>query len=302
MTTTGMVATPAEHAQRLVADVRDDPARRMRLALAAYMFHRRDQRYRPYGQAVVAFMKWQHARGVLNSPDDDVPGSRWWRAVNEDLLRDTCEANLLVQRKAGEASRPSVERWVSFFQAPSASAWYLAHNASIVAGYLAHHDLATYETPAERFFMNVTLLRVLYAHALVSDGKLALGRLSFVSRLIGHPRTRTPKAFLAMKNVLPNHYPIKGPAIEDLIESENRLGRVLDYAVIGARIDALYAFSADALDEPLLLGLVRDGAPIYAWPFDKRHVWERPIHQRLKSFIGFLTRPCENDTCWATAA
>jgi hypothetical protein len=61
--------------------------------------------------------------------------------------------------------------------------------------------------------------------------------------------------------------------------------------VIGARIDALYAFSGQALNEPLLLGLVRDGAPIYAWPFDKRHVWERPSNQRLKSFIGFLTRP-----------
>ena len=202
----------------------------------------------------------------------------------------------MVQSGFGEASRPSVERWVSFFQAPSASAWYLAHNASVVAGYLAHHDLAAHETPAERFFMNVTLLRVLYAHALVSDGDLALGRLSFLSRLIGHPRTRSPAVFLAMKDILPDHYPIEGLAIEDLIEGENRLGRVLDYAVIGTRIDALYAFSAQALDEPLLRGLVRDGAPVYAWPFDKRHVWERPTKNRLESFIGFLTRPLKTST------
>ena len=297
MTTAGIAANPAEHARRLVADVRDDPARRMRLASDAYMFHRRAQRYRPYGQAVVAFMRWQHARGVLNSPHDDAPGSPWWRAVNEDLLQDTSEAKLLVQRGVGEASRPSVERWVSFFQAPSARAWYLAHNASIVAGYLAHHDLATYETPAERFFMNVTLLRVLFAHALVSDGDLALGRLSFVSRLIGHPRTRTPAAFLAMKDILPDSYPIEGVSVEDLIERENPLGRVLDYGVIGARIDDLYAFSARTLDEPLLLGLVRQGAAIYAWPFDKRHVWQRQSNQLLQSVIGVLTRPRDNDMC-----
>ena len=45
------------------------------------------RRYRPYRRAVVAFMRWQQARGVLNPLDDDIRarGSRWWRAVNEDL-------------------------------------------------------------------------------------------------------------------------------------------------------------------------------------------------------------------------
>ena len=295
-------ATAAEEAERLVASVRDDPARRMRFALDAYTFHATSRRYRPYAQAVAAFMRWQRARGVLNSPHDDVPGSGWWRAVNEDLLRDTYEARLLVQRGGGEGSRRSVDRWVSFFEAPSADAWYLAHNASIVAGYLAHRDLATDETPAERFFMNVVLLRVLYAHALVSDGGLALGRLSIVSRVIGHPRTRTQAAFLAMKDILPDSYPIAVPAVEELIENENRLGRILDYRVIGARIDALYAFSARALNEPLLLELVRDGAPIYAWPYDQRHVWEVPPTQRPKSFVGFLTRPRERCTRLGTSA
>ena len=150
--------------------------------------------------------------------------------------------------------------------------------------------------------MDVTLLRVLYAHALVSDGALALGRLSFISALIGHPRARTPAVFLAMKHILPESYPIEAPAIEELIENENRLGRILDYRVIGARIDALYAFSARALNEPLLLELVRDGAPIYAWPYDQRHVWEVPPTQRPKSFVGFLTRPRERCTRLGTSA
>lgn len=292
MNTVDIAETAAEQAERLIADVRDDPGRRMRFALDTYTFHRGSQRYRPYGRAVVAFMRWQQARGVLNPPNDDAPGSPWWRAVNEDLLRDTCEAKLLVQRGAGEASRPSVERWISFFEAPSATAWYQAHNASIVAGYLAHHDLATHEAPAERFFMNVTLLRVFYAHALVADGDLALGCLSFISRLVGHPRVRTPAAFLAMKHILPTSYPIPVSDIEELIARENPVGRILDYGVIVPRVDALYTFSAQSLDEPRLLGLIRDGAPVYAWPYDKRHVWESPPTHRMNSFIGFLGIVC----------
>jgi hypothetical protein len=108
------VGVAARDAGLMVAEVRDDPAGRIRLAADAYAH----QRYRPYHRAVVAFMRWQHARGVLNAPNDDVPGSPWWRAVNEDLLRDTVEAKLLVQR-GGDPSRPSVARWVSFFNAPS---------------------------------------------------------------------------------------------------------------------------------------------------------------------------------------
>ena len=207
ITASGLEA--AEEAARIVAAVRDDPAGRIRLAADAYAFGRGGRRYRPYRRAVVAFMRWQQARGVLNPLDDDIPGSPWWRAVNEDLLRDTLEAKLLIQRGDGQPSRPSVARWVSFFDAPSAQSWYGAHNASVVAGYLAHSALAALEAPAERFFMNVVLVRVLYAHALVLDGDLALGRLSFLARLIGHPRSRGPQALLSMKDILPDRYPIQ---------------------------------------------------------------------------------------------
>ena len=70
--------------------------------------------------------------------------------------------------------------------------WYRAHNASIVAGYLEHEELCAAELPVERFFMNVALSRVLYAHALVASPKLALGRMRAVSRVLGDPRWRAP--------------------------------------------------------------------------------------------------------------
>jgi hypothetical protein len=276
----------ADEAAQLVADVRDDPAGRIRVARDAYGF--RGRRYRPYGKAVTAFMGWQLARGVLNPLDGDIPGSPWWRAVNEDLLRDTIEAKLLVEH-GGRPSRPTVERWVAFFDAPSAQTWYGAHNASVVAGYLAHSALAALEPSAERFFMNVVLARVLYAHALVLDGGLALGRLSFLARLIGHPRARGPQALLSMKDVLPERYPIE-ESVPEVISRESRLGRMIDYGVIVARADALYAVAARELDEPQLAVLIRDGEPAYSWPAGQP-VWSPRRGGWLTSVLGFATRP-----------
>ena len=108
ITDTGLAAI--DDAARTVAEVRGDPAGRIRLTADAYAFGRGGRRYRRYRRAVVAFMRGQQARGVLNSPDDDIPGSPWWRAVNEDLLRDTVEAKLLIQRGGLPVRHPSCVR------------------------------------------------------------------------------------------------------------------------------------------------------------------------------------------------
>jgi hypothetical protein len=55
-----------------------------------------------------------------------------------------------------------------------------------------------------------------------------------------------------------------------------RVGRMLDYAVIVSRLQDLYESSVQELAEPRLLEFVRDGNPIYAWPFEKRQVWRSP--------------------------
>ncbi|AEV71580.1 hypothetical protein MycrhN_0952 [Mycolicibacterium rhodesiae NBB3] len=265
----------AREAARTVARVRDDPAARIRLAADTYALHGVRRPYRPYRRAVVAFMRWQQTRGVLNALDAQTPGSPWWRAVNEDLLRDALEAKLLVEREDVATSGPRVQHWVDFFRAPSARAWYLAHNASVVAGYLAHAELADAESLAERFFMNVVLVRVLYAHALVVDARLALGRFACVARFVAHPRARGPQTLLSMKDVLPLNYPIEGVTVGEIIASENRLFRMVDFGVIAPRAEALYEMSAHVLGEPRLRRLVGDGALTYAWPADQRHVWRR---------------------------
>ena len=263
-------------AEAQVAAVRDDPS--ARLALMARVFRGptgRAPRHLPFRRAALSFMRWQARRGLLAPLDASPPGSVWWRAVNEGLLRDGCETVALLGGLAGDPSSPAVRLWLAFAARPTGRNWYRAHNASIVAGYLEHRDLAESERQPERFFMNVALLRVLYAHALAGAPRLALGRFAPLGRVLGDPRLGMAGAFLSLSRVLPDRYPLPLD-VQRYIAAEQRLGRMLDYAVIGPRLQPLYEWSAGELGEPRLLELVRDGTPTYAWPSAQRDAWRTP--------------------------
>jgi hypothetical protein len=90
--------------------------------------------------------------------------------------------------------------------------------------------------------------------------------------------------------VLPNRYPL-ALDVERYIADEQRLGRMLDYAVIVPRLQRLYEWSADELGEPRLLELVRDGYPVYAWPFEERQVWSTPAMPFAGRVLERVTRP-----------
>ncbi len=159
-------------------------------------------------------MRWQAARGVFAPLDSAQPGSAWWQAVDEGLLRDAWEASHLLDTQDGSPGRPAVARWVQLLERPSPLAWYRAHNASIVAGYIKHRHLAEAELAVERFFMDVALGRVLFIHALVADPRMALGRwLSPIGARLGDPRWPGAELNLSMRNVLPDHYPLAGETI-----------------------------------------------------------------------------------------
>jgi hypothetical protein len=263
-------------AEAQVAAARDDPA--ARLALLVRTYHGptgRAPRHLPFRRAALSFMRWQANRGVLDPLDSSPPGSVWWRAVNERLLRDGCESVALVGGLAGEPSSQAVRLWLEFIASPTGRNWYRAHNASIVGAYLEHAELADAESAAERFFMNVALVRVLYAHALVGAPRLALGRFAPLTSVLGDPRLGMAGAFLSLRRVLPDRYPL-ALDVESYIAEEQRLGRMLDYAVILPRLQRTYEWSAGELGEPRLLDLVRAGNPVYAWPFEQRHVWRPP--------------------------
>jgi hypothetical protein len=256
-----------------VAAARDDPEARLALMARVFRGPTGDApRHLPFRRAALSFMRWQARRGVLEPVDASPPGSVWWRTVNGRLLRDGCETIGLLGGLAGEPSSQAVRLWLEFAATPTGRNWYRAHNASIVAGYLEHRDLADAESAPERFFMNVALVRVLYAHALAGAPRLALGRFAPLGRVLGDPRLGMAGAFLSLRRVLPDRYPL-ALDVDRYIADEQRLGRMLDYAVIVPRLQSLYEWSAEELGEPRLLELVRAGAPIYAWPFEQRHVW-----------------------------
>ena len=217
----------------------------------------------------MSFMRWQLRRGVLEPAHGERPGSPWWRAVNERLLRDGCEAVALSGGRAGPASSRTVGYWLSFADHPTARTWYRAHNASVVAAYLEHRDLAEAENAAERFFMNVVLCRVLYTHALVAAPRMSLGWLRPLAPFLGDPRLGMTGIFLQLSRVLPDEYPLTD-SVDSYLSNELGFGRLLDFGVILPRLQQIYEWSANELGEPGLRDCVRDGAPTYAWPFEER--------------------------------
>ena len=256
-----------------VAAARDDPAKRLELAAAFYDHSSSRDLTAGFGRSELAFLRFQIERGVMSPPTGPAPGSPWWRAVSERLLRDTAEAGLLAEGRPGAPSSRTVEIWTEFLERPSAARWYRAHNASVVAGYLDHEALAAEELLAERFFMNVALLRVLYTHALAAQPRLALGRLAPLGRVLGDPRRGMVDAFLKVNRVFPKQYPLDGLDLSSMIAAENGLFRAVDYGIIGPRVDEVYEFAAGSLGEPRVMTLVRDGTPAYVWPPDEQGRW-----------------------------
>lgn len=254
--------------------VQDDPAGRRALLSDTYRWSSgQEVRKVPYRRAALSFMRWEERRGILNPPNGPNPGSPWWREINARLILDGCEAVGRLEGRGGGPATASVRLWLTFLVAPTARHWWEAHNASVVGAYLQARPLAEDESLAERFFMNVVLLRVLYAHALVGNPRLALGCMAPLGGALGDPRLGMAGVFLSLERVLPNRYPLVEQDIEPYLADEHRVGRLMDYGIIVPRLQALYAWSASALGEPRLLDFIDRGSPTYAWPYERRDVW-----------------------------
>jgi hypothetical protein len=275
-------ATAAALADAQVARVRDDPPARWGLLCRLYELPPGvDRGYLPFRRAAAAFIGWQLRRGLLNPESGASPGSPWWRAVNESLLRDTSEARELAFGRPGDPRTAGVAATLDFIREPTTRTWYRAHNVTIVSAYLGNEDLARREGRVERFFLNLVLMRVLYAHALVAVPQLALGWLAPLGRLVGDPRVGMTGIFLSLSRVLPDRYPL-GDDLSRYVNDEHRLGHLLDVGMIVPRLGRLYDWSAGELGLPGLTALlVHPGpTPAYAWDPREADVWH-PEPSRL---------------------
>lgn len=277
--------TAGQFADARVARVRDDPLARLALLRRLYVVPGTlDRGYLPYRRAASAFMQWQLRRGLLNPESGPAPGSPWWRTVNEAMLRDTCEASAIAFGRPGEPRTAGVAASLDFIREPTARNWYRAHNASIVSAYLANEDLACQETRVERFFINLVLVRVMYAHALVARPGLALGRLSPGGRILGDPRLGMTAMFLSLSRVLPDRYPLNVD-LDRYVAAEHSFGHLLDVGMIMPRVTLLYAWSADELGLPELKRLLVEPGPIpaYAWDPKDSAVWFPPASRLARA-------------------
>jgi hypothetical protein len=285
------VPTAAGYASDLVASVREDPAGRVGLMRALYEAEPgRPELHLPYRRAALQFMDWQLSRGLLNATESEAPGSPWWRAVNERLLHDTAEARGHVMGLGGPLTSWSASCCLDFAREPSAKTWYRAHNASIVAAYLEHRALAEAESRAERFFINVILIRVLFAHTLVAAPRLALSWSWPVGPVLGDPRLAFTGIFVSLSRVMPDRYPLTRD-LQWYLDNEQRFGRVLDRGMIQPRLGLLHAWSAAQLSIPELATLVHDRVPTYAWDPNDAEPWNEVAHGLARAAHAVLPPP-----------
>jgi hypothetical protein len=195
--------------------------------------------------------------------------------MDERLLRDGWEARALAFGHPGTPSSPAVAASLEFIRHPSAQRWYRAHNTSVVGAYLEHQLLASRESRVERFFINLVLMRVLYAHALVAAPRLALGWLAFAGRPLGDPRLGMTGIFLSLSRVLPDRYPL-GDDLTPYLRAEHGIAHLLDVGVIQPRLELLYDWSACDLAIPGLRQLLDGQTPCYAWPAHDQQPWHPP--------------------------
>jgi hypothetical protein len=254
-------------ADRRVAAVRESPTARYGL---------REDFYREYGfglgdglgNAELAFLEWEIERGVLVNPAAPKPGSPWWRAVNEGLLRDGERAREAHQAGLDDQVHdPDVRRWITYLNAPSAVTWYRAHNGTVSSGYLDEVELARRESPVEQQFVNIVLYRVLFAQVMVEGRAFPERALSELASIAANPRLPAVEVLTGAPDFYPKNYPLtpkdvkhvlhRGPGLEELAVD------VLDEVLILPHAERIYTYCAQVLAQPRLLELLADGKPVY---------------------------------------
>ncbi len=159
-----------------------------------------------------------------------------------------------------------------------------------MAAYLDHRELAESETHPERFFLNLILVRVLFAHALVAAPRLALSWLGPLGPVLGDPRLAITSIFVSLSRVMPDRYPLTRD-LQWYIDNEHGFGRILDLGMIQPRLGVLYSWSAAELSIPELSTLVQDGVPTYSWDVTDVEPWHPATSRFTRVVRSVLPAP-----------
>ena len=253
-----------QQAAATVAGVTNDPQARLALRERFYQKFGGDGSGGPgYGRSELDFLRWEIRRGVLAPPQRG--GSPWWRAVNARLLYHAEVAALIHEQLPADAAVPGVSAirfWLEYIRKPSPMAWYRAHNASIVDGYLDSVDLAYAEPWAERIFVNVVLYRLFYAQG-IGEG-VSLGKLA---EILADPVGASVDILVHIPAFYPEHYPLSRSDIQTLLEKSRRLlpevAADFDNLFVIPELVGLYGDAGGWLGQPAVELLIEAGRPSY---------------------------------------
>lgn len=249
----------AAEARARVEAVADDPEGRYQLRLAFY-----EQFGRRWGDAELAFVRWEVDRGVL-APKT---GSAWWRHVQAALALASEEAGLRFRGLHPMGGDQAVDAWVRWMRTPTAETWYRAHNTTVVRAYLDAEDLARREVWAEQRFLEIVLYRVLYAASLVdgdTPGCLPVPR--WLAKRVADPRTASVDVLVHLPDFYPRHYPLTPKDVRHVLHRGFGLQvtaeRLLDEGLVLPHLHELFDTAASDLGIPELRSLCVGDTPRY---------------------------------------
>ena len=270
-TTNDPLAELESKAEGQVAAAEGDPEKRFELRASFYAHYGFGTPVVPrgYGEADLAFVRWQIDRGVFGARPLGSPsqmGSAWWRAVDACVLYDVALAQLVYEAQLADAAVGlEVHAWIAYIGRPSPESWLRAHNGSLVRGYLENRAAAFTESPAERILMNEVLYRFLFLEAVAvawSEGTLDAG-----PKHETEPRLWTADLVRRMTMMHPTKYPLPSGEIRTLDfvgkSVEGGLTPVLDLDLALPHLKALSILVAGVVKEPELDHAIKNGLPVY---------------------------------------
>ena len=237
-----------------------------------------------YGRSELGFMRWEMT-GRLKAPNAEPPGSAWWSAVNLHFIYlSELGARAHQQGIATDLLPLPAQNWVKYILAPAPGTWYRAHNASIIAGYLANVPLGSREERSEQSFVNIVLYRLLFAQAMVEGASFALPGLG---KILANPDGFAVDVIVHLHEMYPEKYPLTKAEFLDTFDAvhdlEEFLDEVLDDVLVGTEMKQLYAQAAEWNAQPALPAMLLGRVPAYPDGVQM-------LHKRPNWFIRLLER------------
>jgi hypothetical protein len=164
---------------------------------------------------------------------------------------------------------------MDYIVSPAPATWYRAHNASIVAGYLAFQQLATKEERTEQSFVNIVLYRLLFAQAMVEGARFAF---PWLGKILANPDGFAVDVIVDLHEMYPRKYPLTTAeffgAFDSVHNMEEFLDELLDDVFVGTEVKKLYAVAAEWNAQPELPTLLSGHVPAY--PNGVRMLYKKP--------------------------